>query len=78
MLTRPAIVIAAIIAATVVIVAFVAGIVILSWNGKSTEALAIVVATPIVSALVSMLSRLCAIESKVDAAANSSNSDGGK
>lgn len=69
MLTRPSIAIAAIAAATFVVVAFVTAIVILAVNDKSTEALTFAVVTPVVGMLVSVMGRVRSIESKVDAVA---------
>lgn len=68
MLTRPSIAIAAITAITVVLLAFVAAVVVLAMNGKSTEALTFAIVTPIVGMLVSVMNRVRSIESKVDAA----------
>jgi hypothetical protein len=77
MLTRPSIAIAAIIAITVVIVAFVGAIAFLVWHEKSTEALTLVVVGPFMAALVAVMSRLRSIESKVDTV-NTSSTDGVK
>lgn len=77
MLASPRVAIAAIIAVTVVIVAFVASVVFLVWHDKSTEALTFAIVTPLVGVLVSVLNRVRSIESKVDAVA-SSNGDGAK
>lgn len=68
MTSSPNIVIAAITAVTVVVLALIAGVVLLAFNDKSTEALTLVIAGPLVAALVAMMGRLRSIESKVDAA----------
>jgi hypothetical protein len=78
MLTRTGIAITAIIAVTVVLLGFVGAIVFLVWHDKSTEALTFAVVTPLIGMLVSVMGRVRSIESKVDAAAVSSNGDGVK
>ena len=69
MLTRPSIAVAAIVAATFVVLGFVTAIVLLALNDKSTEALTFAVVTPIIGMLVSVMGRVRSIESKVDAVA---------
>jgi len=69
MLTRPSIAVAAIAAATFVVLGFVTAIVLLALNDKSTEALTFAVVTPIIGMLVSVMGRVRSIESKVDAVA---------
>jgi len=67
MLTRPSIAVAAIAAATLVVLGFVTAIVILAVNDKSTEGLVLAVVTPVLGMLVSVMNRVRSIESKVDA-----------
>lgn len=77
MFTRPSVAIAAILAVAFVVVALIVGIVLLAWNDKSTEALTLVIAGPLIGALVAVMGRLRSIESKVDAA-TTTTLDGGK
>jgi len=69
MLTRPSIAVAAIVAATFVVLGFVTAIVLLALIDKSTEGLTFAVVTPIIGMLVSVMGRVRSIESKVDAVA---------
>jgi len=56
-MNRPSVMITGLLCATVIVLAFVGSIVFLALNDRSTEALTITVVTPLVGALVAILSR---------------------
>lgn len=59
-----------IVAATVILLAFIAAVVFLAWQGRSTEALTAAIVAPVVGALVALLRRLGSLDAKVDAVAS--------
>lgn len=70
MLNNPKVAMTLIIAVTVVVLSFVAGLVVLAWHGRSTEALTVAVVTPLIAALVSVMQRMKSTEAKIDALAS--------
>lgn len=76
MLQDRTVAIAAIIAGAFVVLGFVAALVFLAWQDKSTEALTAAVVTPVVATLVSLMSRARRTEEKVDALASKVDTSG--
>ena len=61
------VVLAAIVAGTLIILAFIAALTFLAWQDRGTEALTVALVTPVVGVLVSILQRVKATETKIDA-----------
>jgi len=62
MLSRPSVIITAIIVAGLVLVALIAGVVLLAYTGHSTEALTGVIAAPLIAILVSQTRRMAELK----------------
>lgn len=65
MLDRTSVIITAIIATAAVLMAFVAGLVVLALNGHSTEALTLAVVGPVIGVMVAFVNRLSALKEQV-------------